>query len=270
MKTFLINDTSKYHFGTRMVIRTIEEQLEARGVELVGRSPSKHTFRRYKPILDTVDLVIVNGEGSLHGGRRRDLLDVALEYPCALINFSISDYNNFPLKAARSFKYVAARESISAANWNRWSGKWWDYKKGSVDVVPELSLMQDVRPVDELPEPVTALFDSVETPNIDRSKWISPFDEDFVTDAQIFSHWVTGRLHVVCLAIILNKAFSAYDTHTHKIRGLMKDAGLGDRFFATREEAFENIPDKPSDSQGEYLEHARKRIPEMFDEICSL
>lgn len=268
MKAFLINDTSKYHFGTRMVVKTIEEQLEARGVELVGRSPSKHTFRRYRSILDTVDLVIVNGEGSLHGGRRRDLFDVALEYPSVLINFSISGYQDFPVKAARSFKYVAARESISAANWNRWSRKWWDYRKKGVDVVPDLSLMQEVETF--LPHTDIGLFDSVETKKVERAKWMPPFGGGIIPEVQGYERWVVGRLHMVCLAIILDKAFSAYDTHTHKIKGLMKDAGMTHRFYVTREEALDNIPDKPSVAQSAYLYQARKRIPEMFDEICSL
>lgn len=261
MKAFLINDTSNYHFGCRMVVKTIREQLDARDVELVGTAPSKHTFRRYRPVLDTVDLVIVNGEGSLHSGRRRDLFDVALEYPSVLINFSLSDYPDFPVDAAAAFKYVAARESISALEWAI---------EAHVipDIVPELSLMQDV---ERLP-PVFDIgcFDSVDTPKAERGEWKSPFEENFERMAQVYQRWVVGRLHMVCLAIILNKPFSAYATHTPKIEGLMKDACLSNRFYRTREEALDYVPDKPSAVQGAYLEHARKRIPQMFDEICSL
>lgn len=265
MKAFLVNDTSKYHFGTRMVIKTIEEQLEARGVELVGRSPSKHTFRRYRPILDTVDLVIVNGEGSLHGGRRRDLFDVALEYPSVLINFSFENHENYPSEAARAFKYVTPRETISISEWQSFSDGW----RGNLhNCAPDLSLMQDVITLPPLMD--IGLFDSVETKRDERDTWMSPFGEGFVPDSQKYKRWVVGRLHVACLAIILNKAFTAYDTHTHKLEGLMKDAGLGERFYISREDALGWIPKKPNTAQGEYLEHARKRIPEMFDEICNL
>lgn len=248
-----------------MVVATIEEQLAQRGCEIVGRSTKDEHWEKYRKQLEDCDLVVVNGEGSLHSNNRKELLEIAVDYPSVLINFSLDKYTDFPKYAASKFKLVAARESLSAHEWKKFTGE-------QPIVVPDLSLMQDV-PLEGAIEDV-GLFDSVVQQGW-KQGWQSPFDHhyengNFVLSAQRYRRWVTGRFHGICLGLILDKALSTYPSNTHKNQGIMFDAGLFDRFYSTREEALENIPLEPKKGQYDYVVLARSAIPKLFDRITSL
>ena len=116
MRVAIYNDTfiaRRPHFGCELVMTTFREQLDRVGIELVGTV--KLTERNPKnKILGEADLVIVNGEGSFHHNRRNDLATVSKHFPSILINTVFED-NSIDVS---SFKYISARESISAANLN--------------------------------------------------------------------------------------------------------------------------------------------------------
>ena len=66
----------------------------------------------FDKLLEKADLVIVNGEGSFHHNRRNDLAEVSKYFPSILINTVFED-NDVDLS---NFKFISARESISASN----------------------------------------------------------------------------------------------------------------------------------------------------------
>jgi len=116
MKIAIYNDcdiNSYKHFGCELVMETFREQLNRVDCELVGTV----TRNRYnnkghvKKILDKADLVIVNGEGSLHHNRRNDILSVGQKWNSILINtvFQANDGNGL-----KDFRYFSCRESYSA------------------------------------------------------------------------------------------------------------------------------------------------------------
>ncbi|GAF84656.1 unnamed protein product, partial [marine sediment metagenome] len=214
MKICILNNTEDYHFGSKMVIKTLREQLELRGCELNGSIPRRESWKQHREDLDKADLLVVNGEGTLHHGRKQELFEVADYYPTALINATIDEY--ILPDEAKQFEYVAMRESLSAEYWEDQFG--WLPR-----VVPDLSLMQDVPRFEPIID--VGLFDSVVNKDWDNG-WKSPHGGRFVEKAQKYRRWVTGRFHGACLAIILGKAFSAYRSNTRKIEGLMMDAGL--------------------------------------------
>jgi len=114
MKVAIYNDCylpQRPHFGCQLVMETFKEQLDRVGIELVGTVKLTDKEPR-NALLDKADLVIVNGEGSFHHDRRRDISDISKYYNAILIN-TVFEKNTTSTKA---FKYVSARESISAKN----------------------------------------------------------------------------------------------------------------------------------------------------------
>jgi len=73
MKTvFIINDTApEHHHGCSVVMTNISRALEKRNLRVVGRCPVGQDWQRphYLKKMHEADLVIVNGEGSIHHNR---------------------------------------------------------------------------------------------------------------------------------------------------------------------------------------------------------
>ncbi len=148
MKTaILINDTStKAHLGCRVVVSQIAQLAKSVGIR-IATSASVHTDWREHPLLlasmRTADLVIVNGEGTLHDGTRqaRALAEVApfckaAGVPSVLIN-SVYERNDAAIaKACQAFEKIYVRESVSGYE-ARQVGL-------EVEVVPDLTLSSDV------------------------------------------------------------------------------------------------------------------------------
>jgi len=111
----LINDTSLFenHFGCTLVAQAFREQFSRVGVELKYAFPREFSLDKIGSYLDEVDLVVVNGEGSIHHGRRMHLVSVADHYPAVLVN---AVYQSNPhSESLGRFLYRATRESLSAA-----------------------------------------------------------------------------------------------------------------------------------------------------------
>ena len=110
MRVYVLNDTAKAvptkkpHFGCQLVMETYHEQLERVGIELLGTISGKEKeFDR----LDDADLIVVNGEGSIHHENRNELIDVAERYPCVLLN-AVYQENAFR-PGLNEFKKIAVR-----------------------------------------------------------------------------------------------------------------------------------------------------------------
>lgn len=71
-RAILLNDTSgNNHWGCELTIRVLRENLARRGINLVVGIPIRTEWNTagFREAIRGADIVIVNGEGSLHGSR---------------------------------------------------------------------------------------------------------------------------------------------------------------------------------------------------------
>lgn len=245
IKVAILNDcTDRGHFGPRIIMDNLLEEMDSREIEVLKVVKAAESWKPYRNILDTVDLVIVNGEGSIHHGRRMELLEVAEYYPSVLIN---AVYQDVPENDwIEKFKYISVRESLSQM----------EIKQKS-DVVPDLMFMHDIpRPniVSDL-----CVVDSVAT-----GRGLRPMKPGFIEEMGGATRVCAGRFHAICLAMLWGMPFSAYPSNTHKIEGMLTDADCFGHFRKTQAEALEAIA--PFDARS-YISHARKAIGDMFNQV---
>ncbi|NLS06760.1 polysaccharide pyruvyl transferase family protein [Rhizobium sp. P32RR-XVIII] len=142
-KAILINDTStKPHLGCRLVVSQIVKLAASHGIQVVATSSVHTDWRTQSALQDEMrkaDLVIVNGEGTLHHSSRqaKALADVgpfcrSAGVPSILVNSVYEENDDAIARACEAFDRIYVRESRSAHN-ARLAGL-------KVEVVPDLTL----------------------------------------------------------------------------------------------------------------------------------
>ena len=123
----ILNDTNvdDGHFGCIRVMNCIRDNLGSRELEVAVAVPSGVDWRSketYKDALSNVDLILINGEGTLHHGRRKGrwLLEVATSehldgIPKAVVNAVWQDNPGDWAELLAKFDLVATRDSRSAS-----------------------------------------------------------------------------------------------------------------------------------------------------------
>ncbi|QPB18711.1 polysaccharide pyruvyl transferase family protein [Rhizobium sp. 007] len=146
-KAVLINDTStKPHLGCRLVVAQIVNLASQEGIEISATS-SVHVDWREQPLVQEhmrkADLVIVNGEGTLHDATKqaKALADVApfcrdAGVACVLINSVFERNDEAIAKACSFFDKIYVRESLSAKSATSLGLR--------VNVVPDLTISSNV------------------------------------------------------------------------------------------------------------------------------
>lgn len=126
-KIVLLNDTDigGQHFGCQRVMATIRENLSARGANVIGSvnvGMPWHKMPAAKALIAQADIVVINGEGTLHHGKKRGrwLLDAGAfaqskGSKVALINALWQENPAEWAQIANSFDYISCRDSRSAA-----------------------------------------------------------------------------------------------------------------------------------------------------------
>lgn len=149
-RAVLLNDTSaRYHHGCSRVSRLLKAGLATRGIEITASALAHTDWTKTPGFVDALakaDLVVINGEGTLHGGAQKGqrLLDVvdhpaARGKPVAIVNTIWQ--NNPPgwTDILRRCALVSARDSASHAN----------LQAAGIEQaihVPDLSLSERVEP----------------------------------------------------------------------------------------------------------------------------
>lgn len=260
MKIVLVNDTSLYenHFGCQLVGQTIREHLAEFGMELLAALPYTFDPTKFTSVFEQADLLLINGEGSIHHGKNRMLCDLAKLYPSVLINAVFQE--NPDDFAVGAFKRVFVRESNSA--------KYLDNYGVKAAVVPDLifgsRLLRSVIKCE--PE-----FDLGRTDRVgDESVGLIPNTGNpyiFVRDIMKYKRVAAGRFHAAVLCAIFDIPFATWDSNSWKTDGMMKDMGVPHLHFRNADEALQNVPPQVQPTVREFAMEAPSRIQSMFAEI---
>lgn len=264
MKTFIINDTTKIskngkfiqHFGCELVMETYREQLNRVGIELVGSVGREKNFK----IPKEVDLVIVNGEGSIHNGQRSYMIDVANNYPTVLLNAVWQ--NNPPYPSLYKFKYITVRESLS-------------YKQlppnlPNAKIVPDLIYASSrLRKFQRL-NPINDLGATDNATNKNAGFTIHCSADEYLFTISQYKRLCIGRFHALVAASVLGIPFTTWPSNTHKIQGILQDMKVPHLFFKTQEEALINTPSFFDEKISIYVEQTQKKINKMFENLHRL
>jgi len=267
MRVVLYNDTTliNKHFGPQFVVQSAREQMAKCGMELIGSLHRDALPDDNRALLAQADLVIVNGEGSLHHGRCRHLVDIANEYPAALINCVYQE--NEPNEALSKFLVVTARETRSANHLKECGAR-------DVKVVPDLMFGSSLlhRWKRGAPTLDIGMTDNV----VDRESGHPPFTPDAVDYLRWLSQYrriVCGRYHAAVACCVLGIPFSCWPSNTWKIEGMLDDMRLPDLCFASKEDAVQNCPSQMNAASqqkiGNYVSTATAKIEQLFDQLCN-
>ena len=163
----LMNDTRGHaHFGCQRVMRVIESNLESRGIKVTARSLVRNDWPSDRAFLDAVskcDIVVINGEGTLHHGKHHgDKLLQIVDHtaragkPIALINTIYQDNPDHWRRFLDGIELISPRDSWSAAALRAATGR------TDICHVPDLSMAEGFHPLaDTTPRVMLTIGESV-------------------------------------------------------------------------------------------------------------
>lgn len=255
MKVFLLNDTeNQKHAGCTLTMYTIKRLCAAHDMIIIGTVPTGMKVTEFYKDMEKADLIIVNGEGSIHDNNRNELIHVASHFPSVLINTVY--HNQLDLPAMQDFLYIAARETESA-----------NAIKVKCEVVPDVCFASDLL---ELP-PTVPVYEQGCTDSCiakepgDITINCSPLA--YATKLRAHKSIVTGRFHGAVFCAMLGIPFSCYPSNTHKIQGLCKDMGIEEHYHLNKATAMHNCPKKINDNVRKYIQTASVSIHNMFKNL---
>ena len=259
----LINDTSLYapHFGCQLVGQTIREQFVRTGLNLIAAFPRKLNMKVARPYLERADLVVINAEGTFHHGRHLELLELARNWPCALINGVFQDNGDQP--DLKLFEFISMRESLSA-NEVRQQGV---VCKRIPDLLFASTMLHSIPKLDRDVE--LGITDNV----LNHMAGFSPNGELAYQTLQKIARCqklCAGRFHAAIAAAVLRVPFSTWESNTWKTRGLMKDMGVEHLHFQSQFDAIQNTPEEFDPRVDDFVDSAKRQIFSMFDTLAKI
>jgi hypothetical protein len=161
----ILNDTTaSNHHGCARVVRTLRKKLNEHGIDVTATSVVRHRWwddRTFLQHLSESDLVVINGEGTLHHGRPHgeNLLKVVDHPACqgipvVLVNALYQDNPTSWNDYLKKMSYLVARDSRSAAALSAATGR-------DIDYLPDLSLCSGFEPEQAVDRQGIVLGDSV-------------------------------------------------------------------------------------------------------------
>lgn len=328
-RAILLNDTSgNNHWGCELTIRVLRENLARRGINLVVGIPIRTEWNtaRFREAIRGADIVIVNGEGSLHGSRdfAKEMLRVVemreKHQSFFLINsvYGKNDaemaslvrrYDKVWVRESRSLSALAAfglsasitpdllfwmngqkreprptidvlfTDSVTTVARTALYEKSFDFSKSN-SLYLTMKKSAQTRPYGpkrlmKIPREIWLLFNNgVRVRNPGPKAFCGSIDALFGTIRKS-SFVVTGRFHMVVLSLLFGIPFVAISSNSHKIEGLLEDAGLQNRLLQPEDlggqnlQSFRAFTDEENQSINSYLLRARSEIDQMFDEIAA-
>lgn len=274
-RVVLIGDTSldSPHFGCQLVGQTFREQFARAGLELYASLPYDYDrFPQWPELFEAADLLVINGEGSIHHGRFGYLIELAARYPAALVNCVYQENPAWP--ALSSLRYIAARESLS--------GEEVRSQGVSCRVVPDVifasaQLRSFVRPA---PSEECGITDNARktTYRLGPIKLRlrpgyspkQPVIADYLRYLCRYRRLCIGRFHAAIAASVLGIPFSTWDSNTWKLKGLMQDMGVPHLHFAEYAAARTHVPTELDHRITAFASQAQARVEAMFDDLAAI
>ena len=267
IRALVLNDTRRgNHPGCMLVMHQLLAGCDAAGIQVTKTLRLGRFFQSaLKDAIKEVDVVIINGEGTMHHDSAGALMlkDAGIfahksGKPVFLIN-SVWEANNVVNQLLPYLYKSVMRESLSA--------ECVDAAGFTADVIPDITLSSDSDVLfpykNSTPESIVVMDDvcwhtamllaryartrgynflrMASRPSLKSISsiykwfalfWVGKFSRQFVLDdisiLQDARVIVTGRFHGACLAILAERPFIALSSNTHKVEGLLKDAKLGD------------------------------------------
>lgn len=273
-KVFLVNDTylDNRHFGCEMVSGTFREQFARSGLEMTGIATKNFDPAKHAATMGAADLVVINGEGSIHHNRSRNLLELAARYPSVLVN-AVFEHNPETAHLLKDFLLISCRESLSTQYIRSLGFE----SETCPDVIFASAFIRAYSP--DPPRHALGLTDSVRWrksrlgPIKLKRKYGFPAECGIVDYLKTFTSYRSlciGRFHGVVLASMLGIPFSSWESNTWKTRGLMTDMGAPHLHFDTQQEAIPQVPHELPESIRQFAAAAPARIEALFDRIATL
>lgn len=260
LKAVVLNDTrrAREHLGCMTVMSNLLHLLRLHGIEVIRSIEPVEAVDtdEFRESLERADLVVVNGEGTMHHDAKAatDLIRAA-EFAklkgkkTALVN-SVWQENSTLNDGLRWFDFLAVRDSASQRECSRSSA-------ARVWLAPDLSFYSNPLPPDlpnrgtELPRNSLLVVDSV-LPRTAIQLYDYAANHQLPFRVMVTWHWqkemdvhpiarslplnlgelkhaellLTGRFHAVCLAMKYGIPFVALPSNTRKVETLLEDAGL--------------------------------------------
>lgn len=304
---FLVNDTSvSGHPGCVTVMAVIRDQLEMRGLSVAGRWPmgaEPQLGLAMAPALRQADVVIVNGEGTLHNtaqrpGARRLLhaikrVHATTPAPIFLINATIErlrprDFevlrlcHRIHLRDEASCRYAAAHGLAARLTPDLcFAADYGAAPRGARRIVTDSTLAHTAALLRRCSKAVGAQYLPMQPARLhSMMHWaITPHRHERQA-ARYFARiasaaaLVTGRFHAAVFALMAGTPFLALDSNTSKMRSLLLDV-LGTEERVIEPAALErSSPPVPAFSVEElarirtYRADAAIRSQAMFDHIA--
>lgn len=226
MKVLLLNDTSSYHSGCAQVINYLRSRVD------IFASVSSSVPYVDRSLLEGVDILVINGEGTMHDDalRARDLISVAKEAKLVfgiktfLVN-SVWQRNDLLTEDLVYFDYISVREVLSKDEITR-------VIDIGVDISLDLSYYVDV-PYKEFERSDILCGNYFRSGRLIRGVggdgYIDIFGESWENIVNRLRHsnlLVTGRHHELYAACKARCPFIVLEGNTHKNSGLMETFGV--------------------------------------------
>lgn len=260
----LLNDTSRlgenFHLGTAYACASLRDNLARRGLQEIGWANDRQGFDAMLSKLEKMpDLVVLNGEGTLHHGAKRaqELLSLCADVKergirVAVLN-SVWEANTEPMVTAlRTADLIHLRDSFSRKSLQA---------DVAATVTPDMSIpmFMEITRNGSFPPPqvLIGIMDSVVSASSNillnfaeeeglpfyampasnlrilrasvaaRSGRIRPHLLQ-MTDVMGAQAWLTGRFHGLIAALCAGLPVCSMTSNTSKIEGLLNDAGIAD------------------------------------------
>jgi len=279
----LINDTSsEYHIGCDTVIYNIKRLCELNGIQITQTFTRRDVRvpNKCDQAIKDCDIVIINGEGSLHDAYGRNFLQPLLNMiPDGKKTILINSlwYNMGKIEGIEKLKLITLRETDSYIRFRK------DYPnyKYTVKIVPDiifalpLSLTNigygdsvygnktnmlnchgNFFPLDYRRQSTPGKSIELKADNVYAYlKWLKSLDL-----------YITGRFHGVCLSAMAGTPFLALPSNAGKIEAILKDMGCQDLLINSVEEKDQKIQvaQNLAPLAYEYAQKAREEITHLF------
>lgn len=262
MNIIILNDTSKYHYGSNHVIKFLKNMFKDHNITLCKKT-KKH-------LLQSHDILVINGEGTMHDDAKKakTLINLAvyakqeLDMKVMLVN-SVWQRNSDELtKCLSFFDYISVREVLSKQEINK-------VVDTPVDVNLDFSYYLNV-PYESYPSTNVVAGNyyvakskkegSVLINGVGENSSIDIFSEEWNTVVNKLRHadvLVTGRHHEMYAACKAECPFIVMEGNTHKNSGLFKTFGV-------------NIPVLPINASNADVKNAINNLDQYTEEYKKL